>query len=215
MTGMRVAVLVVGAGLAASASGEIIELIGPDGTPSGWQAEIFTDNVELVVNSVDGGVMHLEKIATFTEIDEFTGQPKPINITFSQIDSDDNTVTQFVIDQETITNMTGQDWVDFESILVDSGDATWDPEAMADLDISPFTGSAFLQSNTIFHTFDGTVADGTVWTPGAAQGDFVINIDLSDDNPKVFSLKESPSVPAPGALALLGLGGVIAGRRRR
>jgi hypothetical protein len=43
----------------------------------------------------------------------------------------------------------------------------------------------------------------------------VIDTDLSALNPLTFALKEIPQVPAPGALALLGLAGLVSARRRR
>ncbi len=209
MIDSRLVALGVCAGVAGSAAAEIIDLGG------GWQAELFTDNVELISLGVIDGALTIEKIATFTEIDEFTGEPKPINITFTQIESDDNTASKIVIQSEELTNNTGLDWIDFEFILVDGGNATWNQDEMAGLDILPFTDSEFLQDDTIFRTFGGTVADGDTWFPGAAAGAFVIDTDLSGDAPLIFSLKEAPSVPAPGAIGLLIAGGLVAGRRRR
>jgi len=208
---MNVRLVVVGvlAAAAGSAVGEIIDLGG------GWQAETFGDNVSLESFGVKDGVLTIEKFATFTDIDEFTGEPVPITINFKQIAADDETAATIIIAAEELTNMTGLDWIDFEFILVDSGNATWDQAGMAGLDISPFVSDEFLEGDTVYRTFDGLVADGSTWTPGAAAGEFVINVDLSGDDPLNFSLKESPSVPAPGALGLLALGGVAAIRRRR
>lgn len=209
MFDVRHVALCVGCGIAASASAEIIDLGG------GWQAELFTDNVELVSLGVDNGVLTIEKYATFTDLDEFTGEPVPINITFMQTADDDDTASKIVIAAEELTNNNGIDWIDFEFILVDGGNATWNPDEMAGLDILPFADSEFLDGNTIFRTFDGTVADGDTWFPGAAAGEFVIDVDLSGDAPLVFSLKEAPSVPAPGAFGLLALAGAVVARRRR
>lgn len=209
MLDTRLVALCVGCGIAASATAEIIDLGG------GWQAEVFTDNVDVVSLGFDNGVLTIQKIAEFTEIDEFTGEPAPINITFSQVADDANTASKIIIDSEMLTNSTGLDWIDFESILVDGGDAVWNPAEMAGLDIAPFTGSEFLDGDTIFRTFGGTVADGDTWNPGAASGDFVIDLDLSGDSPLVFTLKEAPSVPAPGAFGLAVLAGAVCARRRR
>lgn len=209
MFDVRHVALCVGCGIAASATAEIIDLGG------GWQAEIFTDNVDLVSLGANNDVLTIEKLATFTELDEFTGEPLPINITFMQVADDANTASKIVIAAEELTNATGLDWVDFEFILVDSGNAVWNPGEMAGLDILPFTGSEFLDGNTIYRTFDGTVADGDTWFPGAAAGEFVIDVDLSGDTPMIFTLKEAPSVPAPGAVGLLVLAGATIGRRRR
>lgn len=196
-------------GLAGAASAEIIDLGG------GWQAELFSDNVSLESFGAVDGVLTIEKTATFTEIDEFTGEPKPINIVFSQIADDANTASTIIIASESLTNMTGLNWTDFEFLLVDSGNATWNQADMADLDIAPFASDEYLDANTIYRTFDGVVPDGATWNPGAAAGEFVININLSGDNPLVFSLKEAPSIPAPASIAVVGLLGLGATRRRR
>lgn len=206
-------------GIAGTTSGEIINLVDPsNGEASGWQVEIFNEGfVDIVTDfvSIRNDVVVIEKFAEFIEIDEFTGQPKPITIQFKQIADDANTVSKIVITDEFIINNTGQDWVDFENILVDGGNATWNPAEMASLSIGPFASSEFLDGNTNYHTFDGTVVDGSTWTPGLKSGGFVIDVNLAGDQPVIFSLKEAPSVPAPGALALLGVGGLVATRRRR
>jgi MYXO-CTERM domain-containing protein len=219
MKALHAGLTIVAAGLAGTASAELIDLVDPStGMSSGWQAEIFDPGmVDLVTDfvSIRDDVVVIEKFAEFIEIDKFTGEPVPITITFKQVAGDDDTVSRIVITDEFIFNNTGQDWVDFENILVDSGNAVWNPDAMATLDISPFGSFEFLDGDTNFRVFDGVVADGDTWTPGLRSGGFVIDIDLSGDDPVIFSLKEAPSIPAPGALALLAIGGVAAVRRRR
>lgn len=207
------------AGLATSANAEIIELVDPStGMSAGWQVEVFNEGmVDIVTDfvSIRENIVVIEKFAEFVEIDEFTGQPVPVNLTFTQIGDDDNTVSKIVITDEIIINNTGQDWIDFEHILVNGGDAVWNPGQMGTLSIDPFTSDEFLDGNTIYRQFDGVVPDGTTWTPGLKSGGFVIDVDLSGDDPLVFSLKEAPSVPAPGVLGLLAISGLAAGRRRR
>lgn len=208
------------AAIAASAGAQMtIPLNDPStGAASGWEVVIFDpQHADIVTDfvSLQDGVVVIQKYAEFTRIDPFTGAPEAINIDFRQVADDANTVTKIVITDERIINNTGVDWNGFNNILVDSGQATWNAAEMAGVSIAPFTQESFSADMTLYRTFGGFVTDGSTWLPGAAQGAFVIDVNLDNDNPVVFTLKELPSVPAPGSMALLGLAGVVGIRRRR
>ena len=60
--------------------------------------------------------------------------------------------------------------------------------------------------------------DATAWqTGGWAAGDWTFSVsdNAAGDEASIGSVAINYTVPAPGALALLGLGGIAAGRRRR
>lgn len=209
----------VGAG-AAGAGAEIIKpLVDPStGQHSGWEAVIFDpQHVDLITDAVDiqGGQVVLEKFADFRGVDPFTGAPEAINILFRQVLADAQSVSRFVITDEVISNNTGLDWVDFKNILTNNGVATFNTGLSADFDIAPFTSREYADGDTIARFFDGTIAAGQVWTPGRVQGGLVWDVNLQQDTPVSFTLKELAAVPAPGAMALLGMAGLVAARRRR
>ncbi|MGH7290920.1 MAG: hypothetical protein ACREJT_06900, partial [Myxococcota bacterium] len=102
-------VLATGAMLASVQSvsaGQVLNLGG------GWQATLLSDNVNLIVDEVDmeAGFIALQKIAVFDSLDPFSGAPAPINILFTQIAPDAQTVSRIIINSEMISNQTGVDW---------------------------------------------------------------------------------------------------------
>lgn len=205
--------------VAASANAQLtIPLIDPStNAASGWEVVIFDPaHVDIVTDfvSLQNNRVVIQKFAEFNRIDPFTGAPEAVLIDFRQVAADAQTVSQIVITDERLINNTGVDWVDFENILVDSGQAVFNQGLMSDLSIAPFTQQEFKNGGTIHRVFDGVVAAGATWLPGMAQGGIVIDVDLSNDSPVIFTLKELPSVPAPGSVALLAIGGLIARRRR-
>jgi hypothetical protein len=177
----------------------------------GWQAS-WDDalNPFLSINSlgVVGGTLFIQKSAEFTNLN-------PINVTFTALTP--SAVTSIAIDDEIITNSTGVTWVDFHMHLQPSaGDAVWDVASSAGFSVNPFTASSFTNGNHSFNAFNGSVTSGSVWFPGLISGQ--LHIDVTPPAPGAlasFVLSEVPSIPAPGALALLGIAGVISGGRRR
>lgn len=182
----------------------------------GWQVTIFQpEHLDLVSQGVDtrGERLTVEKIAEFTDVDEFTGIPAALNMTFTQIAPDAMTATQIALDAEFITNSTGLDWNGFREILVPGARAEFDPGMSAAFDITPFSNRAYSLGNSAVTFTGGVVHDGDVWTPGVAGGELVIIVDLSTSFPAQFTLKEIPT-PEPGSLALLAAGAIAALRRR-
>ena len=108
--------------------------------------------------------------------------------------------------------------------LLGGGEASFDPLATMNsggggpigFSIAPFTEAEFSQDNYRLNIGAGLIADGASWFPGsgADNGQLWINIDTSGGN-VLFTLKETPLLPTPGALALLLVGGVGGRRRRR
>jgi len=126
-----------------------------------------------------------------------------------------------------MTTSTCEDWLDFHMQLVDGNDAFFDPARTAasggdgpiGWTIDPFTQAQFSPDNRELDIFGGTLSAGSVWFPGdgASNGQLWIDVNSAGDGEPltVFTLKETPSIPAPAALALLGIGGLAANRRRR
>lgn len=189
----------------------VIELGG------GWEAIVIDEDfIDLAVDfvSIEDDILVIEKFANFLNIDELTGQPDPVRILFNQIAPDDQTVSRIVIADEVVSNNTGFDWIGFEMHLL-SSTAHWDPDASMDFTFDPFTSMSFNGDNSVVSFGGGTIFDGDLWTPGVDAGELVINVDLSNEQPVEFVLKEIAIIPAPGAAALLGLAALATRRRRR
>ena len=192
----------------AALAGIVIDLGG------GWQATTFDeDAVDLAVEfvSIEEDILVLRKFASFDKIDPFTGQPAPLHIAFNQIDDDDLTVSRIVITDELVFNNTSLDWTSYRNILL-GGNVAWNQAESADFSIDPFAMRSYSDDSGIVTFFGGVVRDGEEWTPGLDSGGLQIDVDLSGDERVKFVLKESP-LPAPGAIALLGIAAL--GRRRR
>lgn len=198
--------------LAGSASADpIVKDLG-----GGWEVTIFDpDHLDFVTDAVVGDTLVIQKFAEFTSVDEFTGEPTPLLATFRQTNPDASTATKIVITDEVIINETGLDWVCFRMVLVDHGQATWNPDASADFSIDPFQDRVYRDGNTEVEFFDGVVANNSTWTPGFANGGLQADINLGADDPVTFTLKEIPTIPSPGAMALAAIGGLLAAARRR
>lgn len=185
----------------------------------GWQASwdpSFDGLVQIVSDGVVGDSVQIEKSI------EYTGAFNAVPIVFTQIDM--NAVSNIVINDEIITNNSGVDWNGFRMQLIDGGDVAFDVAATAGsggsgpigFSIAPFTTASFTPDNMQLNIGGGTVVDGSTWFPGsgASDGQLWMNVNLTPGQFKVFTLKET-YIPTPGALALFGIAGVAAKRRRR
>ena len=182
----------------------------------GWQATIFNDEqVDLIVDFVDldQDILVLQKFANFTQIDPETGLPAALSIAFQQIAPDEETVSHILLTDMFLFNDTGVNWSSFREILLGTSVA-FDPVASADFSIDPFSQMSFNDDNTEVIFSGGLIANGSIWTPGLDSGALYIDVDLSQDNPVSFILKELP-VPAPGALLLLTCSALFTNSRRR
>jgi len=181
----------------------------------GWEATIFDEaNVDLEVDFVGEDTLVLQKFAKFIEVDPFSGKPVPQSIAFNQVADDADTVSRIIITEEFIFNNTDLTWNGFRISLLGSN-AAFNPEESADFSFDPFTTFEFQDDNTEAVFGGGLIEPDGTWNPGMESGGLVIDVDLSQDDPVKFILKELPQIPAPGAIALLGIAGVIGRRRRR
>jgi len=203
----RMSVFIVGAGIAAAipmtASAQVVKDLG-----KGWEVTIFQPNmVDVFVDPSGPGSLVIEKIAEFSSV-------MPIELMFTQNQPDAQTVSQIVLTSAVITNSTGQGWVSFTE-TVTPGVAQFNEGLSGDYSISPFTSREYFNGDTEVVFSGGTVGAGEIWSPGLAAGGLVIDIDLSGSAPAVFTLAELPTVPGPGSIAVLALGGLVGARRRR
>lgn len=173
------------------------------------------------VDTPHGRALIIEKAAEFTQ-PSVNGQFPAIPITFRQFGISD--VEFIVIEDEIIVNSTGEDWTNFHIQLLDSGDAVFRPDLTGGgtgpigWTISPFTQAEFANNNEDLNIWGGVVPDGFIWRPGDQGGDGQLWIDIVSGQPgdfTTFTLKETPSIPAPAAIMLLGLAGLRRRRRRR
>jgi hypothetical protein len=192
--------------LGTQTSAEIMDLGG------GWQAE-FDPPLILSVTYVDSDI-----VVAFTEKTFPFENPGPMDITFTQTGesvSDFGTADRIIIDEATITNDTGMDWIGFW--MATSGPATFNAEASTGFASEPFDIPFFTPDGHLALFAGGLLPDDGVWNPGAGPGGLRIDVDLSADSPVSFVLRqEAMAIPAPGSLVLLAFGGLLAvGRRRR
>jgi len=196
-----------------------------------WQAEWdasldpYVSVESLGIQSTpDGDAIFIEKSAEFIQ-PSVNGVFPSIPIVFRQTGPSD--VEFIVIEDEVITNSTGEDWFDFHLQLVDGNDAFFDPTRTMNSggagpigwDVSPFTQAEFSPDNRELDIFGGSVADGETWTPGFTApgegGALWIDVNSADSKPfTIFTLKETPSIPSPASIALLALAGITALPRR-
>jgi len=184
-----------------ASAGTVIQLGG------GWQATIEDDPfIDIAVDfvSLEDDILVIEKFANFTSL-------SALDVVFTQVGTDAETVSQIAISDELVYNGTGSAWTSYQNILI--GDAVWNTAATAGVAISPFTTMNFSDGDTVLTLSNGVVNDGDFFTPGLFGGAFIIDVDLSGDVAS-FTLSEVP-IPAPGAAVLLALGLLGGGRRRR
>ncbi len=194
---------------------------------SGWEA-VFDDSldpyVDIIVDLVTDDAVFIEKSAEFIQPPGPAGFP-PIPIVFRQIAYP--AVSQIVINDEIIINSTGVDWTDFHIVLLDGGDAAFNPDLTnasgggLGFSTSPFDNQMFSDDNSMFWVdgfglgpggSDAVVPAGGVWFPGLI-GELYIDVVPSPQAPfTVFTLKEMPT-PEPTTLLLL-LAVVLAHARR-
>jgi hypothetical protein len=199
---------------AAPAHASFVDLDG------GWRAS-WDDALDRFVDvysiGVVGDALFIEKSAEFTLGPE-GGVFAPIDIVFTQTSAD--AVSSIVIDDEIIANSTGADWLDFHLELV--GDAaTFNDDLTADsggpgpigFSIAPFTEAEFSGDLRRLDLFGGLVPDGHLWFPGVAGGQ--LWIDVTGGEGTTFTLRETPTVPAPGSLVLLAAAVLLGIPRRR
>jgi hypothetical protein len=202
----------------------------------GWIAswdDSFAGLVDVTTNAVTGNAVHIEKTA------EWGPGQAPVNgivpsipivfrvdaayVAANGIGAVRNNI---VIDDEALTNSTGVTWTDFHFDLLDHGDVQFDPVATAasggggpiGFSIAPFTNAAFANNNTRLNIFGGPgiAGNGGLWFPGSGANDGELWMHINNVTAtSQFVLKETPSVPAPGALAMLVTGVIFGSRRRR
>jgi hypothetical protein len=199
--------------IAAPARAGFVDLDG------GWRAS-WDDSLDGLVHifsfGVFGDAVFIQKGAEFT-VGPMGGVFSPIDIVFTQ--TSPIAVGSIVIDDEVITNSTGEGWLDFHMELV--GDAaTFDDVATANsggpgpigFSINPFTDAVFSGDLKQLDISGGVVPDGQTWFPGVAGGQ--LWIDVVTGSGATFTLRETPTIPTPGSLALLAIGGLLVIPRR-
>lgn len=202
---------------------------------SGWTASWHSSDDGRLGLNVDGetcDTVYIEKHVTFygSDLNESGAFIDPVVITFQQTSA--NAAQYIVINDEAVTNRTGQDWTGFRMTLLPSdGSVHFDP-ILSDIrppgsgfSIDPFTTHDFSLNDSIFTVGGGVVPSAPIgtntWYPGAVSGNLVIDTNKGAFcNEAVFSLKEQPltAIPLPAAAwsGLTGLAGLaLVGSRKK
>ena len=184
---------------------------------SGWRAswDDQLDPVAQIVLSATGvdptnNRVLIEKTAQFTE-PPVGGVFPSIDILFEQIAPE--AVRYIVIEDEIITNQTGEDWTDFHMEILDNPGVVFDPAltlasngpAPIGFTINPFSQASFDNGNTLLNIWDGVVLDTFNWFPGGGISNGELYIDANPTGSTSFILRETPT-PEPGTLAMMALG---------
>jgi hypothetical protein len=229
---LRASAVLVGAiglsSLSSSVQATPRELTGKDSqgnvVSSGWTWDVSAAEaplVNLVWIRTEGNNFFFEKDAQFVRASD------PIVIKFTRIDPNAKTL---VINDENITNNTGEDWVGFRMEL-SSGNVGDTPNfaftshdgapGIGDFSIDPFTSFTFYNNNAGLLVNGGTVKTGSTWFPGS-QSNTGLAIIANLATAATFSLKEIPVtiIPIPAAVwtglsTMLFLGAVQGLRRVR
>jgi hypothetical protein len=190
---------------------------------SGWQAT-WDPSLDLLVNvaslNVTAETITVSKSAIFDQPPNQSGLIPPILIVFQQIA--ESTISSIAIENEVVINGTGVDWTDFHFDVI-GGDATFNPTATNasgpnGFVVTPFTSSVFTADNTRLDVSGGLVANGDSWFPGSGANGGALWINVVSGpvgNFRFFTLKETPTIPGPTALAVLALGFIVMPLRRR
>ena len=231
---------------APSFAGSVV--LGSSNWAASWDSSFDDPNtgnpllVDIEVVAENATQVFIQKSATWiTGPDPNTGLFPTVPIHFQQIGP--TTVTQIVIEDEIITNLTGHDWTDFHMDILDSGDAAFnatltDASTPNGFFTSPFDNQMWAgQIGPDLYTefwVDGFGLGpggsnaiipgqfpGNVWFPGngAFNGEMFIDVVPKASAPfTAFVLKETPTfVPEPtsAALVILGMLGLAGGTSRR
>jgi hypothetical protein len=133
--------------------------------------------------------------------------PPTISVVFEQIADDAETVSQIKITEEIVENNTGVDWDAFRILLFPNAKVEFDVADSATFSIDPFTTRTYVNQNAEVIFADGVVVNGATWNPGADSGELVIDVDLTNETPVAFTMKELPvPEPATGVIALAAFG---------
>lgn len=194
---------------------------GAAGWTASWDNSLdgFVQVITADCSQLANGRVFIEKSAEFTQ-PPVNGVFPGVNIVFTQTAI--TNVIRLIIEDEIITNSTGQSWTGFNMVL--TGPAVFDPAATAvsggpapiGFSIAPFTAAGFSNGNTRLDISNGVVANGAQWFPGGGATDGELHI-VATPNPgapfAVFTLTETPT-PEPSALTLLAFGAGALFRRR-
>lgn len=200
------------------ASATLVQLIDPQTqVDAGWQAELPDYIADLRVDAVsmidDLVVVEISKDYFFAH--DGQGNFDPIDIVFTQTAGDEQSVSQIIIADESITNLTGSDWHDYHWAILDAnaapngGDAWFNIADSSGFEISPFTireWSGFLpappNSATELSASGGIVPYIDTYYPGVGTGELVIDVDLSGEDPVSFIFRQYPTIPEPASLLI-------------
>jgi hypothetical protein len=183
-----------------------IEMITPD--PGSGLVAFDSD-----ITSPEEGYFEVSITKRFNEYEPDPGHLYPVILEFSWPHTED--VDYILITNELITNLTGNDWADFEFFLVNFPDtpsyaaASFYPHAGTTSDV--FGDPTELLADMI--AFDGGIVSGA----SGQLNVYNIGIDidtgaLPQEGTRVFWLKQQPT-PEPGTLALLGMAALAFARR--
>jgi len=214
--------LLLGSKMVSAAS---VDLVDENNVSIGWTLSTPDGQVaSLIKPRTVGNQVFFQKTATFTTASD------PIILSFNRTS---DTAKQLVINDEVVTNSTGQDWTGYR-MIVSAGSSGGTPNfafltsagSELGVNIDPFTAFKFVNNNTELQLTDGTVKAGTNWTPGSTSstGLAIVTNNTSADH---FTLKEiplvgtvTPPVPIPlptaawaGLSTMLLVGFVGAGKR--
>jgi len=206
----------------------------------GWEARVadgFSQYASVIPELVlqDAVVIQIDKSFTSSTFEFGLGQP--IYIEFVVKEGAVNHVPNIIIRDENISNYTDNTWVDFHmalswnmgsdpyvgfnpNYLFEPSIPLFNPFAVVEFDPDPALNNGLPINNeatpTRINFRDGSVADGATWNPGQNGTDQNYIMIVTDMDPgQSFKLKEWPTIPEPGMLALLACGSFLFLKRRK